>query len=84
MRFTSIFVALIVALTLSTSAALAAGPRPGQGPWLYCPNGSPVCSSQLGPDLDPTNEHFDCLTKNGTPGIALQNRNNARAHCWPS
>lgn len=84
MRFTSIFAALIVAIVLSSGVALAAGPTPGRGAWLFCPNGSPVCASQLGSDLNLTNEHFDCLTKNGKPGIALQNRHNSRAHCWPS
>ena len=82
MRLTGLLGAALLALFVSGGAALAAGPSPGQGPWLLCPNNSFVCASQLGPDLDPTDEDFDCLTRNGRVGIALQNGNNQRAHCW--
>lgn len=71
-----------LALGLWAGAAQAAGPSPGQGPWQACPNDSVVCAGQLGQDLNPTNQTFDCMTKNGRAGHGLQNGNNARAHCW--
>ena len=83
-RQASIVAATIVASLFVTGAAMAAGPTPGHGPWSYCPNASPVCANQLGPDLDPTTEYFECLTRNGKQGIALQNGKNARAQCWAS
>jgi hypothetical protein len=73
--------AAVLALTVWSGVATA-GPTPGNGPWILCPNNSPACAAQLGPDLDPTDEDFDCLTRSGQPGIGLQNLNNQRAGCW--
>jgi len=84
MRLTISIASAALALGLWAGAAQAAGPTPGQGPWQACPNNSVVCAAQLGPDLDPTNETFDCMTKNGHMGRGLQNGNNARAGCWAS
>lgn len=83
-RITATIIGSATAALLFLGTVVASGPQPGQGPWLPCPNNSIVCASQLGPDLDPTDEDFDCLTHNGTAGVALQNGNNARAHCWPA
>jgi hypothetical protein len=73
-------VALILALGVG-SAALA-GPTAGHGPWVPCPNQSPVCEGQLGPDLDTTNDGFDCMTRNGRLGYALQSSTTGTVHCW--
>ena len=80
----SLATALLGMAVWAGGSAQAAGPSAGQGPWMPCPNNSPTCASQLGPDLDPTDEDFDCLTNNGSPGVALQNANTGRAHCWAS
>ena len=71
-----------IALAILGGIASAAGPAPGNGPWVLCPNNSSVCAAQLGADLDSSNEIFDCLTNNGSPGRALQSANTGRAHCW--
>ena len=81
MRVASLLASSVLALSAVGTAA-AAGPSPGQGPWLRCPNNSPTCALQVGPDLDPTDQDFDCLTNNGTPGVALQNGKNQRVHCF--
>jgi hypothetical protein len=73
---------LAAGLALWSGAALAAGPTPGRGPWVACPNESPVCTAQLGPDLDPADDDFDCLTRNGRPGHALQSSTTGTARCW--
>jgi len=75
-------IALLAALWAGTAAA--AGPQPGHGPWVVCPNDSPVCAAQLGPDLDPTDEDFDCRTRNGRLGHALQSSTTGTVHCWAS
>ena len=75
---------LVIVSVLSVSNAFAAGPTPGRGPWIACPNNSPVCAAQLGDDIDPTNEVFDCETRNGRAGVALQNSNSGNAKCWAS
>jgi hypothetical protein len=81
MRVIALLAAPVLALALQAGIA-AAGPKPGNGPWVFCPNNSPTCAAQLGPDLDPADEDFDCLTRSGQPGIGLQNLNNQRAGCW--
>ena len=84
MKLTITLAQVILGLAIWGSAALAAGPSPGSGQWVACPNNNPVCASQLGPDLDPTNEIFDCDANNGRPGAALQHAGTGRAHCWSS
>ena len=75
---------LVIVSVLSVSNAFAAGPTPGRGPWIACPNNSVVCEAQLGPDLDGTNEVFDCQTRNGRLGAALQNSHSGNVKCWAS
>ena len=82
MRITAFLAGAVLSLSVWVGVAQAAGPSPGQGPWLPCPNNSPICASALGPDLDPSDQDFDCLTRNGRLGVALQNGNSARVHCW--
>lgn len=82
MRLIVAFASTALGLAVWVGGVGAAGPTPGQGPWQRCPNNSVICAGQLGPDLDPSNEDFDCLTNNGSAGIALINGNSARAHCW--
>ncbi len=76
----SIPVAVLVALWAGATAF--AGPTAGHGPWVVCPNESPVCAAQLGPDVDPTNTWFDCMTRNGRLGYALQSSTTGTVHCW--
>jgi hypothetical protein len=76
----STLVALLLALVAGPSAF--AGPSAGHGPWVVCPNDSPICAEQLGPDLDLTNDGFDCMTRNGRPGYALQSSTTGTVKCW--
>ena len=85
MKLTITLAQVILGFAIWGSVALAAGPSAGNGPWVLCPNdstGDSVCAAQLGPDLNSTNENFDCVTRNGSAGHALQNANTGRAHCW--
>ena len=82
MRLATIIVLVLVTLFAWGAVASAAGPTPGHGPWVACSNNNPACASQLGPDIDPSNEVFDCLTRNGRLGHALQNSNTGAAKCW--
>ena len=82
MKWTIALVQAVLALMIWGGVALAAGPSPGNGPWVLCPNNSSICAGQLGPDRDTNNEIFDCLTNNGSAGRALQNVNSGNAHCW--
>ncbi len=79
----AIFVApVVIALSVWSGVALAAGPSSGNGPWIACPNNNPICASQLGADINPNNEVFDCWTRNSSLGHALQNSNTGSAKCW--
>ena len=82
MKLTITLAQVILGFAVWGGVAVAAGPAVGNGPWVLCPNNSSVCAAQLGPDLDTTNENFDCLTRNGSPGHALQNANTGTARCW--
>ncbi len=73
-------IALLLGL-LAISPAFA-GPTAGHGPWVPCPNESPICAEQLGPDLVPSNDGFDCMTRNGRMGYALQSSTTGTVHCW--
>ena len=79
---TCIAVGLLLSLLAVSSAA--AGPRPGNGPWVACPDSDEYCASQVGPDVVPGDDDFDCLTRSGQPGYALWSVNNARVGCWRS
>jgi len=85
MKWTIALVQAGLALSIWGGVALAAGPEPGNGPWVACPNdrvGDSVCADALGPDRDVDNQIFDCLTQNGSDGRALQNSNSGNVHCW--
>ena len=85
MKWTIALVQAVLGFMIWAGVGLAAGPTPGNGPWVLCPNdriGDSVCAQQLGPDRDTNNEIFDCLTNNDSPGRALQNVNSGNAHCW--
>jgi len=82
MRLRVAFAQIALAGGLFGGVALAAGPSAGTGPWVICQNDSSVCASQLGPDLNPNNENFDCIARNGRPGHALQHSGTGAVHCW--
>lgn len=84
MKIKLIFASLAASLSLIASGAALAGPTAGHGPWVPCPNQSEICTEQLGQDLDTTNDGFDCLTKSGHLGYALQSSTTGTVKCWPS
>ncbi len=72
----------VLAVSVWGGLSLAAGPSPGNGPWTACSNNSSVCARQLGSDVNPDNEVFDCWTRNGRLGHALQSSNTGSVKCW--
>ncbi len=71
-----------LALSIWSGAALASGPTPGHGPWVACSDSDPTCAFILGSaDLTPGNGIFDCLTPNGSAGVAVLNINSGKVHC---
>ena len=82
MRLAAITVFALVTLFAWGAVASAAGPSAGTGPWVACSNNNPICASQLGPDINPDNEVFDCWTRNGRLGHALQNSRTGSVKCW--
>ncbi len=82
MRRAILVAPVVVALAVWGGVATAAGPTPGNGPWVACSNNNSICASQLGPDLNPSNEIFDCMTRGRRMGHALQSSNTGSAKCW--
>ena len=84
MKRTIIGVAVGVLLMFLAAGSAAAGPTPGNGPWVACRDSEEFCTSHVGPDVVPGDDDFDCLTHNGQLGYALWSVNNARVGCWRS
>ena len=82
MKLTIVLAQVVLAFSIWGGTALAAGPSAGSGPWVLCPNNSSICAAQLGPDLNTTNENFDCTARNGRAGHALQHSGTGSVHCW--
>ncbi len=82
MKLRIALVSAAAALSIWGGTAFAAGPSGNSGPWIPCPNNNPICAGQLGADLNPLNQIFDCLTTNGRAGHALQSSNTGTARCW--